>query len=110
MEFRDYWRVIWRRRNVIVPLMAVTFVASLLFNLVLPPVYSASTTVQILANFPTPPPGAPAYYSDEYYRTVYSEYISDDLGEIVKSERFASKVATTIQSRYGRELDVKDVV
>lgn len=110
MEFRDYWRTIWRRRHVIVPLVAITFVASLIFNLVLPPVYSTSTTVQILANFPQPPAGAPAYYSDEYYRTVYSEYISDDLGEIVKSERFAVRVADAIEARYGRAVDVEDVI
>ena len=52
MEFRDYWRVLWRRRQVILPLVAITFVASLIFNLVLPPIYTTSTTVQILALVP----------------------------------------------------------
>ena len=110
MEFRDYWRIIWRRRQVIVPLVAITFVASMIFNLVLPPVYSTSTTVQILANFPTPAPGAPAYYSDEYYRTVYSEYISDDLGEMVKSDVFGAKVSDVIRARYGKEIDPQEIV
>jgi capsular polysaccharide biosynthesis protein len=109
MEFREYWQIIWRRRQVIVPLVAITFVASVIFNLVLPPVYTTSTTVQILANFPRPVAGAPAYYSDEYYRTVYSEYISDDLSEIVRSDLFAKRVADAVKTRFGTEMDVKDV-
>jgi capsular polysaccharide biosynthesis protein len=110
MEFRDYWRVLWRRRQVILPLVAITFVASLIFNLVLPPTYSTSTTVQILALIPRVPAGAPQYYPPEYWNTVYSEYVSDDLGELVKSDLFATKVAEVVKSRYGQEIDVKDIV
>ncbi len=110
MEFREYWQIVWRRRHLIVPLIAITFVASLIFNLVLPPVYSTSITVQILAVIPRGAPDAPEYYSPEYYRTLYSEYISDDLSEVVKSELFASQVVDQIRARYGRSVSVKDVV
>ncbi|MGH2353634.1 MAG: YveK family protein [Chloroflexota bacterium] len=110
MEFREYWQVIWRRRQVIVPLVVVTFIASALFNLVLPPIYTTSTTVQVIPVIPPPAPGTTEYFSQEYYRTLYSEYISDDLSEIVKSESFAARVADQIETRYGREVGVQDIM
>lgn len=110
MEVRDYWRVVWRRRYAIVPLVAVTFVASLLFNLVLPPVYKSETTVHVSAVLPPRIPGTPAYYSEEYYRTIHSEYIADDLSVIVKSQDFAAKIAERVKARYGQSLEVKDIV
>jgi capsular polysaccharide biosynthesis protein len=109
MEFRDYWRILWRRRRVILPLLAITFVASLIFNLALPPIYTSSTTVQILAVIPRQAPGSPQYYPPEYWNTVYSEYISDDLGEVVKSDAFATKVADVIKTRFGKELTAKEI-
>jgi uncharacterized protein involved in exopolysaccharide biosynthesis len=110
VEVRDYWRVLWRRRYVIVPLVAVTFVASLVFNLVLPPVYKSETTVHIAAVLPPRLPGTPAYYSEEYYRTVHSEYIADDLSVIVRSQDFAARIADRIKTRYGQAIAVKDIV
>ena len=109
MEFRDYWQIIWRRRNLIVPLVVITFLASLFFNLVLPPTYKTDTTVYVQAVIPPPSQNAAEYYSPEYYRTVYSEYLADDLSVIVKSEDFASKIADRIQDRYGEKVAFKDV-
>jgi capsular polysaccharide biosynthesis protein len=110
MEFRDYWQIIWRRRNLIVPLVVVTFLASLIFNLVLPPIYKTDTTVYVQAIIPPVPPGTPEYFSREYYRTVYSEYLSDDLSIIVKSRSFAEKVADRLEARFGRTVAPKDVL
>lgn len=109
MELHEYWQIAWKRRALIVPLAVVTFVASVLFNLVLPPTYKTETTVYVQAVIPPPAPGVPEYYSTEYYRTVYSEYLADDLGVIVKSRDFAEKMAGRIRSRYGLELPVKDI-
>jgi capsular polysaccharide biosynthesis protein len=109
MELRDYWQIIWRWRHLIGPLVAVTFIASLVFQLVLPPVYRTDTTVHVLAVIPPRLPGAAEYYSPEYYRTIHSEYVADDLSVIVKSTDFAEKVAARIRARYGDEVDAKDV-
>jgi len=107
MELRTYWQIIWRRRQVIVPLVLVTFFASALANLVLPPTYKAETMVLVQAIMP--PPAQNPYYSDEYYRTIQSEYATDDLGMVVKTESFAEKVAEQIESRFGIELDRRDI-
>jgi capsular polysaccharide biosynthesis protein len=109
MEFREYWQVVWRRRHLIIPLVAITFVASLIFNLVVPPVYTSSTLVQLIPVVPVVPQGSPEYYPSEYYRNIYSEYISDDLSIVVKSTAFATKVADVIEQRYGRRFGVKDI-
>ena len=109
MEFREYWQIIVRRRNVIVPLVAITFIASLIFNMVLPPAYKTDTTVYVQAVIPMPAPGTPEYYSWEYYRTIYSEYLSDDLSVIVRSRDFADKIADRIGARFGQKVDGKDI-
>jgi len=109
MEFREYWQIIWRRRNVVVPLMAITFIASLILNLVLPPTYKTDTTVYVQAVIPPAAPNTPEYYSPEYYRTVYSEYLADDLSVIVKTRDFAQKIADRMASRYGDKAGAKDV-
>ena len=44
MEFREYGQIVWRRRRLITPLVVVTFIASLIFNLVIPPIYRTEIT------------------------------------------------------------------
>jgi capsular polysaccharide biosynthesis protein len=96
MEFREYWHIIWQRRALIVPLVAITFIASLVLNLALPPTYKTDTTVYVQAVIPPPVPNAAEYYSPEYYRTIYSEYLADDLSELLKSEAFAEDVSNEL--------------
>jgi capsular polysaccharide biosynthesis protein len=107
MELRAYWQIVWRRRQVIVPLVLVTFIASAIANLILPPTYKAETMVLLQAIMPPPAPNP--YYSEEYYRTVQSEYATDDLGMVVRTQSFAEKIVQEIDSRYGKEEDVRDV-
>ena len=47
MEFREYGQIVWRRRRLITPLVVVTFVASLILNLVIPPIYRTEITVYL---------------------------------------------------------------
>ena len=110
MEFREYWRIIWDRRQIIVPLVVITFITSALLNLVLPPTYKTDTTVYVQAVIPPPAAGTAEYYSIEYYRTIYSEYLADDLGVIIKGKDFADKIAARIEDRYGDRVSTKDVI
>ena len=107
MELRTYWQIISRRRHIIVPLVLITFIASSIANLVLPPVYKTDTMVMIQAIMPPPLPNP--YYSEEYYRAVHSEYATDDLGMIVKTQSFAERIKQQIESRYGQEVDARDI-
>jgi capsular polysaccharide biosynthesis protein len=108
MELREYWHIVWQRRHLILPLVLVTFFASAIFNLVLPPTYKTDTTVHVQAVLP--PANPTAYYSEPYYRTVHSEYLADDLGVIVKNRAFADKVVDQIRSRYGQDVEARDVM
>src|SRR5687768_2261231 len=107
MELRTYWQIVLRRRHVIVPLVLITFIASAIANLVLPPIYKSETMVMIQAIMPPPLPNP--YYSEEYYRAVHSEYATDDLGMMVKTQSFAERVKQQIESRYGQEVDARDI-
>lgn len=110
MELREYVRIVWQRRHLVLPLVVVTFIASSIFNLILPPVYKSETTVHLLAIIPAPPPEATRFYSEEYFRTLHTEYIADDLSIIVKSQDFAEKIAARIQARYGEVVTPKRIV
>ena len=73
MEFREYGQIVWRRRRLITPLVVVTFVASLILNLVIPPIYRTEITVYLQAVIPPPVPGQVQYYPQDYWQTLYSE-------------------------------------
>jgi polysaccharide biosynthesis transport protein len=108
MDLREYWQIVWRRRRLVLPLVLVTFIASGIANLLLPPTYKTETTIHVQALMP--PPIANPYVPQEYYRTVHSEYLTDDLGVIIKTRAFAEKVQEQIQSRYGRDVRVRDIL
>ena len=110
MEFREYGQIVWRRRRLITPLVVVTFIASLIFNLVIPPIYRTEITVYIQAIIPAQVPGATSYYPQDYWQTLYSEYLTDDLGVIIKTQDFADKLARRIESRYAERLETKDII
>lgn len=110
MEFREYGQIVWRRRRLITPLVVVTFVASLILNLVIPPIYRTEITVYLQAVIPPPVPGQVQYYPQDYWQTLYSEYLADDLGVIIKTQDFADKLARRVEARYGERVDVKDII
>ena len=107
MELRTYWQIISRRRHVIVPLVLITFIASAIANLVLPPVYKTETMVMVQAIMPPPLPNP--YYSEEYYRAVHSEYATDDLGMLVRTQSFAERLKQIIESKYGQDVDSREI-
>lgn len=110
MEFREYGQIVWRRRRLITPLVVVTFVASLILNLFIPPIYRTEITVYLQAIIPPPIPGQVQYYPQDYWQTLYSEYLTDDLGVIIKTQDFAEKLARRIDARYGERLEVKEII
>ena len=110
MEFREYGQIVWRRRRLITPLVVVTFVASLILNLVIPPIYRTEITIYLQAVIPPPVPGQTQYYPQDYWQTLYSEYLADDLGVIIKTQDFADKLARRVEARYAERVDVKDII
>ncbi|MAG36716.1 MAG: hypothetical protein CL878_10820 [Dehalococcoidia bacterium] len=107
MELREYWHIIWSRRLVIGTLLLVTFVASIGLTYGRPVAYESVMRILIKPILPSVPDSG--YYSREYYRTLFAEYIQDDLSEVIKSRQFAEDINEVIETRHGEALDVEDI-
>jgi capsular polysaccharide biosynthesis protein len=93
MELIAYWRIIRRRWWLPVALALLTAVLTLVMQRPWQPrpaVYSASMRFNVGVQ-PERIPGVYTY--DRYYTMLTSEYLVDDLGEIVRSGVFASAVS-----------------
>jgi capsular polysaccharide biosynthesis protein len=93
MELREYWRIIRRRWWVPVGLalgvLTLTLAAQRPWA---PRVPSYSATMRF--NVGLKPERIPGVYTyDRYYTMLTSEYLVDDMGEIVRSQAFAQEVS-----------------
>ena len=108
MELREYWHIIWSRRLMIGALLLVTLVVSVVLTYGRPPTYE--TELRILVKPILSDATDTGYYSREYYRTLFAEYVQDDLSEVIKSRQFAEDVAEQIQTRYGAARGIGEIV
>ena len=95
MELREYWAIVTRRWAVIGVVTALTFVASALMLAFGPNYYKSELRLAVSVKpEPAPPPGQKDYYSyDRYYTWLTSEYLVDDLGEVIRSDAFLQQVS-----------------
>jgi capsular polysaccharide biosynthesis protein len=99
MELKSYWRIIVRRWWLPVGLMLLVLVFSLAGQRpwqARPPTYSASMRFNVGIK-PERIPGVYTY--DRYYTMLTSEYLVDDLGEIVRSQVFAQEVSKRLAEK-----------
>jgi capsular polysaccharide biosynthesis protein len=91
MELRQYWAIF--RRWVWIPLGLAVLAGGLSILLAPKPQTTYTATVRAIVSVPPEPrqPGVFAY--EGYYAWVASEYLVDDLAELVKSQMFAQDVA-----------------
>ena len=98
MELKQYVRIVWDRWWLPVGLALVVLLASLPGMLSPKP-----TTYQAAMRFAVgvvPEPGAGEYYTyDRYYTWLASEYLVDDLAEVLKSGLFASAVSAELAAQ-----------
>ncbi len=93
MELRAYWRIVARRWWLPVGLALLVGALTLLMQRPwqTPP---ASYTASMRFNVGIKPERVPGVYTyDRYYTMLTSEYLVDDLGEIVRSQAFAAEVS-----------------
>jgi capsular polysaccharide biosynthesis protein len=89
MELKQYWQIIWRRAWIPVLLVIVVAGASLLTQQPVPPTYS--TTMRFTVGV-RPQEVDNQFGYDSYYAWLASEYLADDMTEIVRSQAFAADV------------------
>ena len=96
MELRQYWRIVYKRLWIVIALVAIVLISSLVFRPGRPALYQTSMrfTVAVL-----PESRSDDYYAyDRYYTWMASEYLVDELTEIVGSEAFARAVSEELAS------------
>ncbi|NPV06904.1 MAG: hypothetical protein HPY83_02940 [Anaerolineae bacterium] len=99
MELREYWRILRRYAWLILMMVGATAAITLALRALRPPqtVYSASVRLTVGV---VPEDGNGEYYTyDRYYTWLASEYLVDDLSEVVRSADFAAAVSEQLAAR-----------
>ena len=96
MELREYGALLWRRWPIWVGLTVLALIFSTIYSLLGPNAYDSSLRVAVGTE---PLPTAVGYYDPNYYAWLSSEYLADDLSELLKSEAFAQDVSSFVGYR-----------
>ena len=91
MELRQYWKIIYKRLWTIIALVAIVLICSLVFRPGHAALYQAS--MRFTVGLVPESRGGDYYAYDRYYTWMSSEYLVDELTEIVGSEAFARAVS-----------------
>lgn len=91
MELRQYWHIVWKRVWIIVVLLLVVLSGSLALRPKPAPLYQA--TMRFLVGVAPELCTGDYYTYDRYYTWLSSEYLADDLSEVVKYSAFADDVS-----------------
>ena len=99
MELRQYWRIVRRYLWLIVIVVGVTAAASLLLRYLKPRQQGYAASMRFTVGV-VPEDGGGQYYTyDRYYTWLASEYLVDDLSEVVKSGSFAGAVSEELAAQ-----------
>jgi len=94
MELRRYWHILVRRWWIIILLMLAALATTLIVSPAPAPVYVASVRLTVGVR---PEDGTNKFYTyDRYYAWMASEYLADDLSEVVRSQAFAQAVSERV--------------
>lgn len=113
MEFREYVAVVQRRWPIVLVLTALTLLVSGVFALRGPKAYEAQVRLAVSVGKPAvgapPETEQPPYvYQRDYYQWLASEYLADDLSEIIQSDAFAARVSSRVNEEITKA-DIRDV-
>ncbi|MGI6207261.1 MAG: YveK family protein [Anaerolineae bacterium] len=99
MELREYWRILRRYVWLIVLVVGFTAVTSLALKAMRPAQTTYAASVRLTVGM-EPEKGNGEYYTyDRYYTWLASEYLVDDLSEVVRSATFAAAVSEKLAER-----------
>ncbi len=110
MELRHYVGILRRSWRLLLGLPLVVAVITLALGLILPPTYTVTAQV-LVTQAPIPSTTAPLTLPnyESYHSWVASEYIDDDMPQLVQTRRFTTDVANWIQAQHGQTLDPGDL-
>jgi capsular polysaccharide biosynthesis protein len=90
MELCQYWHIVWKRMWIVALLLAVVGTVSVVTNETPPPTFQA--TMRFTVGIVPEKRSTTEYSYDHYYTWITSEYMTDDLAEIVEGGAFAEAV------------------
>ena len=91
MELRQYWRIIWQRWWLIAAMLLVVLVVSLVTHQEPAPVYVASMRFAIGIEGDEPVSTVSGEGRSDAW--LASEYLADDLSEVLKGGDFAARIS-----------------
>lgn len=113
MDLSELVAVLARRWPIVAAITGLTLLVSAFFALRGPRAYEA--TVRLAVSVGNPPVGAavppelpPYVYYRDYYQWLASEYLADDLSEIIQSDLFTGRVSQLINEEVSKQA-IKDV-
>jgi capsular polysaccharide biosynthesis protein len=92
LELRDYVAVLKRRWPIVATVTILSLIVGAFFTLRGPRSYEATIRLAVSAGADARADAAPYSYYRDYYAWLASEYLADDLSEIIKSDAFAADV------------------
>jgi capsular polysaccharide biosynthesis protein len=101
MELLHYWDVIRRRWWLPAALGVVALVVSAFIALRGANAYKVEMRLAVSTQPTTVDAASAMYYDPVYYANLSSEYLADDLSEVIKSESFAQEISAELQSTVG---------
>ncbi len=98
MELRQYWQIVVDRAAVVIGTFLVALVVAAASVYMIPAVASPYQASLILSVQPRPEPRDGSYYTyDGYYSYLTSEYLNDDLINVVESSDFLQRVRNGVK-------------
>jgi capsular polysaccharide biosynthesis protein len=91
VELREYWNIIRRRWWLPVAITLVALIASTAVGLRGATAWKTDMRLAV-STIPTPDPNSVLYYDPIYYSNLDSEYLADDMSELLTSRAFADEV------------------
>lgn len=96
MELRVYWQVFLRRWWIVASLTALVAIISFVASPLAQGSYVAP--FRVMVSLPAQPPGS-FYTYDRYYTFLSTEYLTDDVIEVVRSQAFHEAVRADLGSK-----------
>jgi capsular polysaccharide biosynthesis protein len=91
LELREYWNIVRRRWWLPAAITLVALIASTVVGVRGAAAYKTDMRLAV-STIPTPDPNSVLYYDPIYYSNLDSEYLADDMSELLTSRAFADEV------------------
>jgi capsular polysaccharide biosynthesis protein len=102
VELKEYIVILWRRWWLVVLVPLIVLIGVLYQAVGSQPAYTATTQLAV-TRLPQQP-ATPEFRYDEYYNYLASEYMIDDMVNVVRGNVFAEDVSKTIAATNGVEI------